>query len=128
MSLPAGVTILADAAEDLVLREVEVAHFDREDILPPARGFCLFGKAWGEDSLATVDAVFFEEGGRLLRLDVVPNSLLLQRGARDGTCRADAATSRRTCGDTGSVQARQSAAVCRGRYAFVDPRPDRCCP
>ena len=81
MSLPAGVTILADAAEDLVLREVEVAHFEREDVLPPARGFCLFGKAWAEDGLATVNAVFFEEGGRLLRLDVVPNSLLL-RGER----------------------------------------------
>ena len=70
-SLPSGSALVADAAEDLSLREVEVAHFARDDILPPGNGFCFFGKGWREESLAAVDAVFFESGGRLLRLDVV---------------------------------------------------------
>ena len=70
-SLPAGPALVADAAEDLTLREIDVAHFERDDILSPGRGFCFFGKAWRDGSLATMDAVFFESEGRLLRLDVV---------------------------------------------------------
>ena len=70
-SLPSGSALVADAAEDLSLREVEVAHFARDDILPPGNGFCFFGKGWRDESLAAVDAVFFESGGRLLRLDVI---------------------------------------------------------
>jgi hypothetical protein len=70
-SLPSGPALVADAAEDLTLREIEVAHFGRDDLLAPARGFCFFGKAWRDDRLDEVDAVFFESDGRLLRLDVV---------------------------------------------------------
>ena len=76
-SLPAGAALVADAAEDLTLREIEVAHFDRDDILPPGRGFCFFGKAWREESLAAVDAIFFESEGQLLRLDMVEATMEL---------------------------------------------------
>ena len=69
-SLPSGPALVADAAEDLTLREIEVAHFERDDILAPARGFCFFGRAWRDDRVDEVDAVFFESEGRLLRLDV----------------------------------------------------------
>jgi hypothetical protein len=70
-SLPAGAVLVADAAEDLTLREIEVAHFDRDDLLASARGFCFFGRGWRDGRLDEVDAVFFEDEGRLLRLDLV---------------------------------------------------------
>lgn len=76
MSLAAGSTTLASVARDLAVREVEVALFERDDILPPGQGFCFFGKGWRDESLDAVDAVFFERNGRLLRLDVVHGAVL----------------------------------------------------
>jgi len=72
-SLAAGPARLANAGESgaAVEVEVEVAHFDREDILAPGRGFCCFGKFWSAEDLAAAQAVFFEVDGRLLRLDVL---------------------------------------------------------
>lgn len=71
LSLDSGPITLVGVAGDIAPREVEVALFDREDILPPGQGFCLFGKHWRDTPPETVDAVFFEHSGRLLRLDVV---------------------------------------------------------
>ena len=122
MSLPTGVTILADASDDLALRDVEVAHFEREDILPPAHGICFFGKSWREDSLATVDAIFFEEGGRLLRLDVVPNSLLLRGDRCDGARCSDASAPR---GSRKKPWAPLSASAGRGSAASTHFRRRR---
>lgn len=76
LSLGAGPTTLATVSEDLEIRAVEVAHFDRADILPPARGFCFFKAQWAGTGLETVDVVFFESLGRLLRLDVVRASVV----------------------------------------------------
>lgn len=58
--------------------EVEVAAFERNDILAPARGVCLFGKFWDEPQLSALEAVFFEKDGRLMRLDVVRDALTLE--------------------------------------------------
>ncbi len=80
MSLAAGPTMLAGVAHDLAVREVEVALFEREDILPPGHGFCFFGKGWRDEELDAVDAVFFEMNGRLLRLDVVHGAVLQLTG------------------------------------------------
>lgn len=74
MSLAAGTTILADADGSIARSEVEVALFERDDILPPGKGFCCFGKHWGNTSLESVDALFFERDGRLLRLDILRGS------------------------------------------------------
>ena len=80
LSLTAGSATLASVAEDLAVREVEVALFEREDILAPGRGFCIFGKHWRDADPGTIDAVFFEKDGRLLRLDVVHGSMLTLTG------------------------------------------------
>lgn len=84
MSLKPGHATLASVAGSLSVREVEVASFEREDILPPGQGICLFCKDWTEADLQAVNAVFFERDGRLLRLDVVRGSVLkLQKESAD---------------------------------------------
>ena len=119
MNLPAGPTILADAAEDaedIELREVEVAHFGRDDILPPGSGICAFGKAWEPERLAALDALFFEQDGRLLRLDVVPGAGLLVAGERATTHVAHMLP--RLAGPEGTLAAFKR--VCRPRFGGVD--------
>jgi hypothetical protein len=76
MSLQSGPVTLASVSSGLSVREVEIATFDREDILPPGKGVCIFSKDWSEPNLQALDAVFYERDGRLLRLDVVHGSLL----------------------------------------------------
>ncbi len=76
LSLPPGAVKLASVSGDLAVHDVEVAHFERDDILPPGRGFCLYGKAWKVERMADIDAVFFERDGRLLRLDVVSSTVV----------------------------------------------------
>ena len=133
-SLPAGATILADAAEDLALREVEVAHFERDDILPPGQRLLLLrqGLARGQP-----------RGGR--------RGLL--RGAAAGCCGSTwSASSPLLAGERATahvaqmlprlaraarharrLQARLPAALRRGRHAFATPRcrspppSTRCC-
>ncbi|MFT3972727.1 MAG: hypothetical protein QM699_04560 [Amaricoccus sp.] len=68
MSLDPGAARLVTAD---VAAEVHVATFARDDILPPGRGFCLYGKALADDAGSTLDALHHEKDGRLLRLDVV---------------------------------------------------------
>ena len=80
MSLKAGTATLASVAGGLSVREVEVAVFDREDILPPGQGVAFFCRDWRDADLQSVDAVFFERDGRLLRLDVVRGNLLRLEG------------------------------------------------
>ena len=116
MSLGEGVTAMVDLSQDLTLQEVEVAVFDRDDILATANGVCFFGKHWRQEQLEGLEAVFFELDGRLLRLDVLSASVLHLRGkpatahvaqmlprliASDGTCAA-------------------FKRVCRPRFAGID--------
>ncbi|MBP7241937.1 hypothetical protein [Amaricoccus sp.] len=76
MSLAPGRTTLTEPDANGTI-EVEVAEFEREDLLAPARGVCIFGKFWSADTAAALEAVFFEKDGRLLRLDVVRDALRL---------------------------------------------------
>ncbi|MFO1210400.1 MAG: hypothetical protein U1E40_14455 [Amaricoccus sp.] len=115
MSLQPGTHVLADASEDLALREVEVAVFERDDILPPGQGFCLFGKFWNEAG-ATPGPVFFERDDQLLRLDVVRNGLhhLAPDAARDHLLRI----APRLRAPEPTLQAFRR--VCRPRFAGAD--------
>jgi hypothetical protein len=76
VSLASGAVRVAAMTEDLCLREVEVALFERPDLLEPARGCCLFGKGWADPAPESLYAVFFEHEGRLARLDVVPGPVI----------------------------------------------------
>ncbi|PZX17129.1 hypothetical protein LX81_01761 [Palleronia aestuarii] len=60
-------------------RAIAVARFEREDILPPASGFCLYIKQV-DPEVPLPEALFFERGGRLGRLDVVPTMAPAFRG------------------------------------------------
>ena len=53
-------------------REVAVARFTREDILPPASGVSIFVKCVDADT-PVPQALYFERDGKIGRLDVVPN-------------------------------------------------------
>lgn len=114
-SLGPGPARLANAGESGAAVEVEVAHFGRDDILPPGRGFCCFGKFWSAEGLAAAQAVFFEVDGRLLRLDVL-------RGAAQLT--GEAATAHvahmlpRLEATTATADAFRR--ICRPRYAGAD--------
>lgn len=115
MSLPTGAMIVADAADDLTLREVEVAHFERDDLLPPGKGFCFFGKAWREQAPAAVDAVFFEAAGKLRRLDVVEGTP--QLGGEFATAHVARMLPRLIGSDVTLAAFRR---VCRPRFAGTD--------
>lgn len=73
MSLDAGPARLVSIE---AAPQVQVATFARDDILPPGRGFCLYGKAVPDDAPAAIDALHHEKDGRLLRLDVVRGAQL----------------------------------------------------
>lgn len=68
MGLAAGAARFAIAGVDIAFTGVEVTRFGRDDILPPGAGFCAYSK--DRAVIADVKAVFFENGERLLRLDV----------------------------------------------------------
>ncbi len=61
-------------------RDIAVARFDREDILPPASGFCLFAKCVDPDA-PLPQALYVHRDGGLGRLDLVPASEAMLRGA-----------------------------------------------
>lgn len=115
MSLAAGATILADADGSIARSEVEVALFEREDILPPGKGFCCFGKHWGNTSLEAVDALFFERDGRLLRLDILRTSAIV---TGDHATAHVAHMLPRLTGPAGTLAAFKR--ICRPRFAGVD--------
>ena len=115
MSLQPGSTVLADASEDLALREVDVAVFERDDILPPGQGFCLFGKSWNETG-GVPGPVFFERDRQLLRLDVVRNGLL--HLAADGAREHVGRMLPQLRAPDATIQAFRR--VCRPRFAGVD--------
>ncbi len=115
MSLRAGSAVLADASEDLTLREVEVALFERDDILPPGQGFCLFGKSWNETG-GVPAPVFFERDRQLLRLDVVRSGLL--HLAADGAREHLGRILPHLQAPDATIQAFRR--VCRPRFAGVD--------
>jgi len=54
---------------------VITATFDRDDLLAPASGFCLFHTDLQASVLIKHQAAYFEKEGRLLRLDVVASAL-----------------------------------------------------
>ncbi|MFO1106771.1 MAG: hypothetical protein U1E34_11770 [Amaricoccus sp.] len=116
MSLAAGPMTLASVAGELAVREVEVALFQRDDILPPGHGFCFFGKGWRDETLASVDAVFFENEGRLLRLDVV-NGAAVQLGEAAATAHVAGMLPRLIAPD---ATRRAFKRVCRPCYHGID--------
>lgn len=116
VSLGEGTSTLASVSSDLSVCKVEVALFEREDILPPGHGFCLFGKSWNEETLETVDAVFFERGGKLHRLDVVRGSVLLLHD--DATTDHVRHMLPRLMGTDDTARAFKR--ICRARYQGVD--------
>jgi hypothetical protein len=59
-------------ADPLVQPDMAVAFFDRPDLLSPARGVCLFHKDLCLPETSAGMKGYFEHGGRLLRLDLVP--------------------------------------------------------
>ena len=66
---------LVGLPDQMTARSVITAAFDRDDLLAPARGFCIFHKDLRAAGLMQHQAAFFEHDGRLLRLDVVPAAL-----------------------------------------------------
>ncbi len=116
LSLQAGPATLASVAGDLVVHEVDVALFDRDDILPPGHGFCMFDKAWRGGFAANVDAVFFEKDGRLLRLDVVTGALARFEGA--GATGHVAGMLPRLCGPAATLGSFRR--ICRPRFTGED--------
>lgn len=112
MSLDPGAARLV-SVEDA--SEVHVATFVRDDILPPGRGFCLYGKALADDAPGALDALHHERDGKLLRLDVV-------RGAQlhldDAATRHVAAMLPRLGAPKETLGAFRR--ICRPRFAGVD--------
>ena len=114
MALAAGTANFAIAGDDIAFTGVAVAHFGRDDILPPGAGFCAYSK--DPAAIADIRAVFFETGDRLRRLDV----------SRDGPVRLadDAAVEHirsfapRLSGPEATLRAFRR--VCRPRFAGVD--------
>lgn len=123
ISLGPGATTLARVADDLALREAEVAVFAREDVLPPARGCCLFEKSWRDEDLTAVEAVFFEKDGRLLRLDVVRDAVL-RRG--DEAAAHVAEMLPRLCAPSATLAAFRR--ICRPRFSGADTLSAACAP
>jgi hypothetical protein len=80
-SLEPGAAALATVEADARGCPIEVARFERDDILAPGRGVCLFGKFWRPDAARPPEAFFVEAGGRLLRLDVVRDAPWLEGSA-----------------------------------------------
>lgn len=72
LSLEAGQEMLAGIGAQPVA--VPLAQFEREDILPPGKGVCLFLKPDVAAALGAAEAMFFEKGERLLRLDIIRGS------------------------------------------------------
>lgn len=64
-----GSLTLMGAAEGL---DALSAAFERDDILAPAAGFCMFVKDWA-GHLENSKALFIDHGGRFLRLDILPS-------------------------------------------------------
>ncbi len=116
LSLGAGATTVASVTDDLAMREVEVALFERPDILPPGRGFCFFAIGWRDEDAGAVDAVFFECRGRLLRLDVLPGAV--RQLERDATIPHVVAMLPRLEAPTPTLRAFKR--VCRPRFHGED--------
>ncbi len=126
LSLPAGATMLADAAEDLELREVEVAHFERDDILPPGRGFCLLRQGLGPRPDRRARGGVLRAG----RPAAAPRrragrGVACRRRTGDRACRPHAAAARGARAHAGGVPARLPAALRRGGHAHAGDGPGR---
>ena len=74
LSLGQGAGALIGLGPDLATREAEIAHFPREDLMPPASGFCLFARLTAPEETRGLDALFFASGPRIARLDLVPEA------------------------------------------------------
>ena len=108
--------VLADASEDLALREVEVARL-RARRHPAARARASASSASsGTSRAASAGPVFFERDGQLLRLDVVRSGLL--HLAADGAREHVGRMLPRLRAPDATIQAFRR--VCRPRFAGVD--------
>ncbi len=111
-SLPAGASRLVDSDDGI---DVAVAHFDRDDILPPGRGFCCFGKFWSAADLAAAEAMVFEADGRLFRLDVLRGAARF--AGEEATAHVAAMLPRLAAPEPTADAFRR---ICRPRYAGAD--------
>lgn len=80
IALDAGRHRLARLDGSLMTCEADVAVFAREDILPPAMGFCLFSLDWRRIDLDALDCLFYEQNGTLKRLEIVRGAVLKLQG------------------------------------------------
>ena len=74
LSLAPGAGALIGLGAGLGTREMEIAQFAREDVMAPARGFCLFARLTAPEETLGLDALFFASGARIARLDLVPDA------------------------------------------------------
>ena len=80
IALDAGRHRLARLDGRLRLCEADVAVFARDDILQPAMGFCLFSLDWRGVDLDALDLLFYEQDGRLKRLEILRGAVLKLQG------------------------------------------------
>ena len=80
MALAPGRHSLARLDGGLSLCDADIAVFAREDIPPPGMGFCLFSRDWRGADLDRLDCLFYEDQGRLKRLEVVRGAVLRLKG------------------------------------------------
>lgn len=116
MSLPTGRHRLARLNGVLELCTADVAVFARDDILPPAMGFCLFSLDWRGADLDTLDFLFYEQDGTLKRLEVVRGTILRLRGEA-ATDHVRHMLPRLVCGNEVMGTYRR---ICRPRYQGID--------
>lgn len=96
--------------------EVTAAFFARPDLLDPAQGLCLYGVRVSLDGVRAAGAVFLEQGGRLVRLDLVETAA---RALTDDAAMAHVAAMlpRLTGGQVAIAAFRR---ICRPRYGGAD--------
>lgn len=102
---------------------IEIACFEREDILAPASGFCLYAKV--VDAEAPIPSAFYiHRTGWLERVDVVPTISLPLRGPA-ATAHVRAMLDRLQAPNTSIAAFRR---ICRLRYEGKDTLSDYCGP
>ncbi len=78
MRLPALSLPVVVRGDHLSREEAAVAHFRRSDLLPMASGFVAYVRPTGDGSPDAIGQVFFRDGGRYHRLDVVEKPVSLE--------------------------------------------------
>lgn len=99
--------------------DIEMARFEREDILPPASGFCLYARLVDTDA-PIPPAFYIHRTGRLERVDVVPAISPALRGPA-ATAHVRAMLDRLQAPKTTIAAFRR---ICRPRYEGQDTLSD----